>query len=478
MGLWHNIWRRIAGGKTVPTGRRTEVLGGSFHGTLSPYRSRVSNILQELRSIREEADAIDFLSKVTPDVSMAVWNFVRLANQGHEMHFYASKDKENRMTELEPEWREFSARVNDVSNSGLDGLLDVLHRSAFMRGAQGLEVEVNKQRTDIVEVHPVVPQTIEWEVEEREGRRVFIPYQQQHMKKVSLEPAKANFFWVPTDADIDDPRGNLLLAPVLQAVDFQMQILQDLQAVLHRQGWPRNDIKIMLERVLTRMPQEVKSGKKKIDQWLTEIWDEVKAQMDNLEPDSDYIHYDDIEVNVIEGGNTGRSLDVRAIMEMVDIQAMGGSKQMSIFMNRNQGVTETWGTVQFMIFCNGIASIQRGSKRLMEEVARLWLRVKGKQAVPVFTHNKLDWNSEEQRMTVKLMQEEFWAIAQLLGWATPDQATQEVTGNDKAVGQPDPERVRVTFSAGGGINSGHDKHQRTDTEREDDSKVSYLRTGR
>jgi hypothetical protein len=95
-----------------------------------------------------------------------------------------------------------------------------------------------------------------------------------------------------------------------------------------------------------------------------------------------------------QGANTGRSLDVRAIAELVDQQEFSGSKQMSIFMNRNAGVTETWGTVQFMIFCSGIASVQRGSKRIIEEVARLWLRVNGIQGIPHFEHNKVDWLSE------------------------------------------------------------------------------------
>ena len=130
-------------------------------------------------------------------------------------------------------------------------MIDMLHYSGYFLGAQAVEVEVNDERTDIIDVHPVIPQTIEWELEERNGRQVYIPYQQgQAGKKVSLEPGKANFFWVPTDPEIDDPRGNLVMAPVLQSIDFQLQIMNDLQAVLHRQGWPRNDIEIVMERMM------------------------------------------------------------------------------------------------------------------------------------------------------------------------------------------------------------------------------------
>jgi hypothetical protein len=404
-----------------------------------------------LRQYTEEAAAIDFLRKVTPDVSMAVWNFVRLANQGHEMYFYDPREKTKRLPRTEARWRDFAARVNSISNSGLDGLIDQLHLSAFLRGAMGIEVEVNSDRTDIVDIYPVVPQTIYWEWEERNGRKVLVPYQWQMGKKVSLGPGKANFFWVPTDPDIDDPRGTLIMAPVLQAIDFQLQILQDLQAVLHHQGWPRNDIEILLDRVFQAMPPDVKASAKKQQEWLKEKWDEIVTAFRNLEPDSDFIHFDDIKINMAQGANAGRSLDVRAIDDLVSVQVLNGLKQMGIVTNRVGGLgqTESWGSITFKIFCDGIASIQRGSKRLIEEVARLWLRVQGIQGIPKFTHNVINWENEEQRTRVMLMKQQFWAISQLMGWVNADTAAQQVADQEKAAADTPSEAIRINLATGG-----------------------------
>ena len=434
----------------IPTGRITSTGSGFYKSsTLSPYRSRTSDVLETLRMIPDEVEALDFLRRTTPDISMALWNFVRLANQGHEMKFNDLNGK--RMESVEKQWREFASRVNQVSNAGLDGLIDVLHYSAYMRCAQGLEVEVNADRTDIVDVYPVIPQTIMWELEKRNGREVWIPYQQQMAKKVSLEPGKANFFWVPTDPDIDDPRGNLVMSSVLQSIDFQMQIMQDLQAVLHHQGFPRNDISIDLERMVNSMPPSVRNGTEgKRQEWLMNRFNEIRNAMDSLNPDSDYLHFDDIAINMNQGANAARSLDVRAIDELVSIQVLNGAKQMGILTNRVGGLgqTESWGSITFKIFTDGILSIQRGSKRLMEEVARLWLRVHGVQAIPIFTHNVVNWENEEQKTTVKLMKQQFWAISQLMGWVDADTATKEATGMDNAVGEP-VEGARVSFGKGG-----------------------------
>lgn len=442
----------------VPTGRHTQVSYG-YTTTLSPVRSRTGDVLKTLRSIPDEASAIEYLRRVNPDVSMAVWNFVRLANQGNEMQFYDLNGK--RRTDLEDKWREFASRINEISNSGLDGLIDQLHYSSFLLGGMGVEVEVTPDRKDIYDVYVVKPQTLEWELKDIKGRKKWVPYQwnSELNKKVYLDPSNANFFWVPADPDIGDPRGTLNLSPVLQAIDFQMQILQDLQAVLHHQGYPRNDISINLERLMTICPPHIKNDPQKLNEWIDNQYHSIKSAMENIAPDSDYIHFDNIEINMNQGANANRSLDVRAITEMLDTQTLSGLKQMAIFMNRNQGVTESWGTVQFKIFVSGIQSCQRGSKRIIEEIARLWLRVKGEQATVKFKHNTVDWNSEEQRLQVQLMKQEFYVIAQLMGWIDADKAAQEVMNVEKAISDQPSENIRVSFSTGGGL-SDNDQHSR------------------
>lgn len=264
-------------------------------------------------------------------------------------------------------------------------------------------------------------------------------------KKVYLDKEHANFFWVPADPDIGDPRGTLTMTPVLQAIDFQMQILQDLQAVLHHQGYPRNDISIDLERLMTYCPAHIKNDPKKLQEWLDSQYNNIVNMMQNIAPDSDYVHFDDVKINMTNGANGGRSLDVRAINELVDVQVLNGLKQLGTFANRSAGKTETWSTVEFLIMTQGIKSCQRGSKRLIEEIARLWLRVNGEQAIAKFKHGVVNWQSEEDKQTVALMKQEFYVIAQLMGWISGDKASQEVMGNKGAVGKPN-ENIRISFN--------------------------------
>ena len=47
-------------------------------------------------------------------------------------------------------------------------------------------------------------------------------------------------------------------------------------------------------------------------------------------------------------------------------------------------------------------------------------QVNGMQGTPVFTHNVVDWENEEQKYKVQLMKQEFYAIAQLMKWVDGD----------------------------------------------------------
>lgn len=459
MAFWNNVFSKKSRDAPLKGGRVSGI--DNYRSTLSPYRSRSADLLSELRNIPDEANAIEFISKKTPDASMGLWNFIRLANQGHQMKFYGIGRNSNvEMTNIEDEWRAFASRINSISNQGLDGLVDIFHRNGILYGLQMCEVEVAPDLSDVTEVHPIDPRTVEWELEERNGTKVWIPYQYSGFNKIDL--SQGNIFAVPFDPDGNDPRGTLIMAPALQAVDSQLQVFNDVHAVLHHQGYPRDDYEINREAVWNSCPPSIKNDSKKLQEYFDSYLKYIEKVLTGMKPDQDIIHFDDVKRNPGSSGtNATRSLDFRAINELTDIQTLNGLKQLSTFANRHAGRTETYSSVEMKIFVQGILSLQRGSKRLIEEIARLWLRVRGFQAVPVFTHNVVDWQSEIDKETVATSKLNRYAIAVLMGWIDNDEAAKAVMSAKKAAGKPS-ENVKVSFSAGGDGNAGNDKHSRTE----------------
>jgi chemotaxis protein histidine kinase CheA len=330
----------------------------------------------------------------------------------------------------EKKWNEeFAPRVNQISNAGLDGLIDIFHKSAVLRGGMGCEVVPFSDLSDIKDVYPFDPAWMYWE---RQSNYDWEPYQYQNGLKVYVR--SQNFFYVPTDPDIDDPRGNLMFTPALVAIDNQLQTYADLALVLHKAGYPREDIELLREPLLQTAKEMGMSTAEDIQKFLDDMIQAVHSEYTKLEADSTYVHYDNVKLNTTKGANERGGIDVRPYFEALDPQIMNALGQMGIFQNRTSGVTETWGTVQYRIFVQLVESLRRASKRLIESVAKNWLRVNGIQAIPHLQWTVIDWEADKTRKEVQLLNQEFYWLAQKYGWIDANEAALEVVGH-KAEGE-------------------------------------------
>lgn len=414
----------------LPTGRMSGYPVGV--NQISAGETRTRNLLQEFRQTNDTCDAIKLITKKHPDGSQAYFSYLRLANQGHTMEFYDENGNKNE--EIEKQWRDFAARVGENSNDGIDGLVNQFHANALRYGAQMCEVVVNGDMSDIEDVYPILPQSVIWKLEEHDGKQKWVPYQRYFSKEVDL--SKANFLNVPFDPDTNTPSGTLLFESALMAVDQQLQMNEDLSAVVRRQAYPRRHVKVLLERLKESAAANKKSG----DEFRKYVDNTVKtfaSSLATLQPTQDFVTTDEIEIDGGNGGDPSRSVDIRALADMTDIATMNGLKSMSLLLNRKAGITETFGTLQFKIMTLVIEGLQRGSKRMVENIARLWLRVHGLQATPKFEHNPIEWQTEKEKQEVIKMKEDNARQAQAMGWIDPDTAANKAMGVQKAY-KPEP----------------------------------------
>lgn len=432
-----NLFNKEGKNEAIPivTGRVSEV--NISNGTISPYRNKLVNLLQKLRQTYDATDAINLLIKEHPDVSMAFSTLIRLANQGFDMEFNASgsikgKNKSKFEKQISDEWREFSSRVNGISSQGLDGLIDQFHSSAFAMGGMGCEVVVRADLSDVEDVYPISPQTIEWKIENRDGSQKWIPYQRINGKRIDL--SQGNFFWCPFDTDIGRPDGNLMLKSAIPAADMQLEFFNSSQTVLYRIGVPRYDVSISIEKIMESAPAEVKSDStgKKQQKYIQECINQIQERFRSIGVENDFVHTDDSKIE-IKGSQAAFFQGIDAYASIIDIQIMNSLKVLGTLMNRrDKGGSYALSSVEFKIMCDTIDSMRRGSKRLVEDIARIWLRVNGYSAVPKFTHRPIDWQTLKDQIEYKLKVQEYNRRSEEYGWVSPDEAAKNAVGAESA----------------------------------------------
>lgn len=422
-----------------------------YDGVIPRNEYKSKEVMENLRIIRD----------INPDASMAIWNLLRLANSGHEVEVEKPSGAiDQRATDY---LNDLAREVGKMYGGGVDQLINVLLLTAYTQGAIALEVELSEGLNEVVDFHPVDPVTLDFRRNNRTGEMELLQKNAQGEYKVLNQET---VFYYPIDPDIGDPFGRSPILPVLSIVFFQVEVLKDLKKVIHHQGHQRFDIKVLEEAIIGNMPDEIKvQGPDSVRRFVSEYVTDIRNQMANLEADDDFFHTDSVEISMA-GGAIGQSLDATRVMDVINQQIVSSLKQLPILLGRNEGTTETHGSIQWQIYVKGIESIQRAIKRVLERAYNVSLQIGGFQGKARLTFDSIrvtdryqDAQSEQMETSTKIMQ-----INQ--GWITNDEAALDMVGH---------EAVEEPMQLNQGNNQGNNQQDEQQDEEEDQEEERSLK---
>lgn len=409
--------RGLSGGKQ--TQHKWEQQFGWYETIIKRSDYRQKNIMETLRVIRD----------LNPDASMALWNFLRLGNNGHELECLTLNGKPDKQgLEL---INSLAPRVGKLYGGGTDQLINVLLLTGYTQGAIALEVELTEGIDDVVDFHAVDPSTLDFRRNNETGELELVQKQSDGRYKVLNQEL---VFYQPFDPDIGDPYGRSPILPILQIIFFQVEVLKDLKKVIHHQGYERFDISVVEEAIMKNIPNEIRHDPVAVNSFVQSYIADVQRMMSELEPDDDFFHTDSVKVQTA-GGAGGKSMDASRVIDIINQQIVTALKQLPILLGRNEGATETHGTVQWQIYVAGIESIQRGVKRLLERAYNVALQVYGRQARARLTFNELRTSDRLKEAQAEEVETRTKQIQVQQGWITNDEAALEMVGHE-AVGEP------------------------------------------
>jgi hypothetical protein len=378
-------------------------------------------------------ELMDILIDIDPDVSLAVWNILRMANSGWTIEVRtpdnSKEDKEGKKIV-----DEIAARLNPLAG-GLDGILNQLHLSAYIQGAVAGEVAFTGDWKDIEDFYPVQPWTIYFHPLANGRNEMYqkVPMDTDPMG-TKLNPNTC--FYIPFDPAIDDPYGRAPASAVLSVIFFDIQLLVDLKRAVHSNAWGRIDVKVLEEVLINAAPPQVKFDPKKRAEYISARMDEIEAIYNDLAADDTLIHLDSVEVGSID--SSGKTLQIDPIIRGIERRVTRGLKMLPILMGSNEGTTETHGSIQWDIMVTGIQSLQKITRDLMEKILTMALNVRGKKGIVIFRYDSIrrtDRLKEAQATAIeianaKAMRDE--------NWISQDESAIKLTGTPALGPAPEP----------------------------------------
>lgn len=426
------------GGTRTTIPKFTQGGGGAF-GALPKRTQRELNLDYKSLSNATVEDVMLILADAHPDVSYAVWNFVRIGNGDYTVRVRGvENDEYDEAAELEI--RNLIKRLSAPNTMqfemprAFEGVLNQLILSTVMRGSCALELVLANGYDDVAFLAPVDTATVDFKYE---GER-YVPYQNKETLSLDIP----TFIYGMLDPYVDSPYGRSPLLGALNMVFFQLQVLADIKAVVHKQGYPRLDVKIVEEVLLKRMPIAIRNNEEKKQKWLNERLIEIINMYKSLDPDDSFVHYDSVEVGMVGGGSGGGALiDPQKLMTAIDNLIMSGLKTLSTILGRRStGNTESFAKMEIKLYMKGIEAIQKVVADVMSRALTLYLNIKGIQGYVEFRFKPAEIRTDlekEQFEQIKLMN-----IAYLRdqGWIDQNEASIRATGSP-AVAEPNYEML-------------------------------------
>lgn len=430
----------VTSAPALASGRQTQPVNMGLTGLTSlqfiPRRQ-----YQELDPAEFDIELFDpgqlltLLADLNPDVGRALWNILRVAGTDLTFHVTTPGGADDAAGQALVDG--LVARVN-VAAGGFGAVVTQLLMTAYLQGAVCLDVAPTPALTDVEDLYPVNPSTIFFQ---RDANQVAVPFQRQSVlwgsgvapfRRLNTEL----FAYTPIDPYVDDVYGRPPAAPVLQVVFFQVQVLRDLQRVIHAQGWPKIDLSVLTEIMDKYMPEDVKLDDQARNDWLRARMGEVMATYNGMAPEDAYVHADYVEVNS-DAAKAGTNLfDVKALMQVIRSQIISGLKQLPVLMGEHVGDTETYSTVEMRIFAASINAFRQPVGDLLAWALGVSLRLMGRPATiePLWAPIELH---DRGKVAVAVAQEQAnAAYARDQGWLTDDQASIMITGSKAVAPRP------------------------------------------
>jgi hypothetical protein len=384
--------------------------------------------LNDYRYANDADTMLMLLSKIDPDMSTGIWNFMRLANSGLRI---VAVDLKNVPS---PKGQEMlNAMCTRIA--GLDNYKDwalykpvelvatQLIKYVLVRGGCALETVLGKDKrvNNLCVIDPLKVTFVHKSV------GVFIPQQLDiDGKYINLDIP--TFFWNVLDQDADDPYETPPFLPAVSAILFNMAFMQDLERIVKKMAYPRLTVKIIESTLRKFAPLIAQSDETKMAEWLQSQKSAIGTALRGLAPEDAAVFFDSIEVDVLESKHNA-TVDFRPLKEVIDQRIIAGLKSLPTILGRQFGSSQTIGGVEALLYSKSIASIQEVVSTILTRALTLCLRLEGHQGYVKVSYAPVNLKPENELETFKVLKQSRTLELLSLGFITDGEAAKELTGD-------------------------------------------------
>ena len=345
--------------------------------TVPTYRDHLEDIFSE-RQNRNSQQLIKKLFRQDPDLSATVNAYLTVANT--EPRFFV-RDLEGKidrkghklldqvLTALTVR-RDYSTRFR--FNPTLRTIAENMRFMLLMRGGIATEAIFDKQLV-LSQLRHVDMATVEWK-EKAPGE--YVPEQVPANSSERIDLNQANLFVAFYRRDPTTIYTHSPFVAAINTIAARQQVINDLYRIMQKTGYPRIEAKITEEVLRKNAPADAQADDGQMREWMRARLQEISTQLNRLRPDQAFVHFDSVEVSTMNKEGPKQSMDVTAVIDVLNAQNQAALKTMASVIGRGESGVNTAST-EARIFSMNAEELNRPVEENWEQILTFALRMLG-----------------------------------------------------------------------------------------------------
>lgn len=371
---------------------------------------------------------LEKLADIDPDVSAGLWNFLRLASSG--LKFTALDKNGLPSSKLQKKLTLLMQRLGEADFKNwsipmtLEQTANQMAKYALLRGAIATELVLGKDKR-MLYIKAIDPVTVFFK---QPVKGSWIPYQKDSFANTEINLAIPTFFWSLLDPKANSPYETPPLLPAVQAVLFNMAVMQDLQRIVKRVAFPRISIKIIEQTLRKFAPPEVQVDPTRMTKWLGDQKKAIGEGLKNLAPEDAAVFFDSLEIGMLETKQNS-TVDYAPLIKVIDQRVITGLKTLPTILGRQFGSSQTLSGIEALLYAKSVGCVQQLVGDNLSRMLTLAMRLEGIQGSVRASYRPVSLKPDSELEAFKSLQQARVLKNLSLGFITDAQAAEELTGD-------------------------------------------------
>lgn len=402
--------------------------------TVPDYQEHLTDLLTS-RQANDSRELMSELFKHDSDISATVNAYLTVADTRPNFYVRDMKGQLDRRGQdlLQQVMTAMFVR-NDYSTGfqleqSLRNICESMRYMVLLRGGVAAELVFDKLLVPR-EVRQVDLSSIEW-FEKTPG--VYKPVQTRDGAD-DIDLDIPNFF---VEFYRKDPTEIYAYSPFVAAINTvaaRQQVINDLYRIIQKTGFPRLEATVMEEILRKNIPSNIKQDDTKTRQWLNQQLTAIQGQLADLRSDDSLVHMDSVELSILNENGPKTSMDVKAVIEVLNAQNQAALKVMSTVIGRGESGVNTAST-EARVFSMNAEQINHPIEELLSSMLTLALRLQGYKGYVEVRFSPVELRPDLELEPQRLAQQRRLTEALSYGFITDDEF------HIKTFGRPKPKEA-------------------------------------